>query len=79
MCRVGVRSWGIFAMAGMTIAYFLVFLAYIGLGFIQLHARPFRDLRTAIILFRLQVSVSCAAGLAGCAYSMEDLQSDAST
>ena len=44
----------------MTIAYFLVFLVYIGLGFIQLHARPFRDLRTAVILFRLQVGACCS-------------------
>ena len=49
-------------MAGMIIAYFLAFLGYIGLGFIQLHAGPSRDLRTAVILFRLQVRLCLASG-----------------
>ena len=62
MCRAGTNNWGKYALAGMTIAYALVFLVYIGLGYIQLHARPFRDLRTAIILFRLQVGACCVAG-----------------
>ena len=57
---MGSRAWGIFALAGMTSAYFLVFCLYIALGFIQLHARPFRDLRTAIVLFQLQVPAAPA-------------------
>ena len=78
MCRAGTRNWGIFALAGMTIAYFLVFLVYIGLGFIQLHARPFRDLRTAMILFRLQVSACCDVECACCAIRLNGVQSHAS-
>ena len=65
MHREGTRTWGIFALAGMVIAYFSVFLGYIGLGFLQLRARPFQDLRTAIILFRLQVGAASVAGRAG--------------
>ena len=38
------------------VAYLIAFIAFMLVGFYQLHARPHRDLRMAVILFRLQVS-----------------------
>lgn len=48
--------WGPYLLASMTLCYFIVFLYYMALGFHQLRSRPYHDVRTAVILYRLQVS-----------------------
>ena len=47
--------WGPYLVASMTLCYFVVFLYYMALGFYQLRSRPHHDVRTAVILYRLQV------------------------
>ena len=39
----------------MTLGWFLAYVGFILVGFYQMHARPYRQIRTAVILFRLQV------------------------
>ena len=55
LLRLGNSNWGPYMLASMTLIYFIVFLYYMALGFYQLRSRPYSDVRTAVILYRLQV------------------------
>ena len=54
----GGSAWGGLAISFMTLGWFLAYVGYILVGFYQMHARPYRHIRTAVILFRLQVRIN---------------------
>ena len=61
MCRLGNSEWGPYMLCAMTLCYFLSFLFYVALGFYQLRSRPYHEMRTAVILFRLQARHTSSA------------------
>ena len=57
LLRLGNSAWGPYLLASMALCYFVVFLYFMALGFYQLRSRPCSEVRTAVILYRLQVRV----------------------